>query len=186
MKAVIVLLADYETQNKIRKVVFELDSKYGIDFLAARLPAHISLKQPFNFENMDTLEKYAEQLAANLAPVKIEPGEIYYADWGNSGILGINIKETKMLRSLHEKLNRELAELFINTSAPFDGDEYKFHITIEMGATVSKNPYKEYFERLNEKKVIEPFTAKSIGIFYAGSDPTSFINYRIIPLRGNG
>jgi hypothetical protein len=58
MKAAIALLANREIQNYARRIVFDLNRKYGIRLLASLLPAHISLKQPFSFDSMEKLEKY--------------------------------------------------------------------------------------------------------------------------------
>lgn len=59
MKAAIAILSDYKIQNFVRKIAFDLNKKYNINFLASLLPAHISLKQSFSFENnMEKLENY--------------------------------------------------------------------------------------------------------------------------------
>lgn len=71
MKAAIALLADCQVQNYVRRMVFELEQAIQIKLLASLLPAHISLKQPFSFENMDRLESYFDALAAQIAPFQI-------------------------------------------------------------------------------------------------------------------
>ena len=183
MKAAIALLADNETQNFVRGIVFELEQAYPIDFQAARFPVHISLKQPFSFEDMARLENYFDTLAAQTAPFQIELDEIYYTEWNGSGILGINVVETDTLRSLHNQLNRELSELFLDTSAPHDGDSYHFHMTIEMGPIEEHDPYRAYFEQLEDKKVNLGFQAREIALAYeGGKDQQSFICYKALPL----
>jgi 2'-5' RNA ligase len=185
MKAAIVLLADYKIQNFARRVVFELERKYQINFFASMLPSHVSLKQPFSFEDMGRLESYLDSLAVRIKPFQIELDEFYYAGWDTYGILGLNVKETGTLRSLHEQLNYELSELFKDTSAAHDGAEYHFHLTIEMGKVGKVNPYQEYFNNLVDKKVNLAFLAKEIALFYyTGEDHLSFINYRVLPLTG--
>jgi hypothetical protein len=91
--------------------VFELEQKYQIGFLASLLPAHVSLKQPFSFENMERLESYLDGLAAHITPFPIELDEIYYTEWGGYGILGMNVQETDTLRRLsdHTFLAAEIA-----------------------------------------------------------------------------
>ena len=153
MKAAIALLADYQVQNYIRRIVFELEQETKIDFLASLLPAHISLKQPFSFENMERLEEYFDSLSARIIPFRVDLNEIYYTEWDGYGILGIDVKETGTLRRLHNQLNRELSTLFLDTSAPHDGDEYRFHMTIELGKVEKLNPYQAYFEKIEDRKV---------------------------------
>lgn len=185
MKAAIVLLADHTTQNFARKIVLALDQKYQIDFFGSLLPAHISLKQPFAFESMQKLENYFDALAASVSPFMIELDEIYYTGWNGYGILGMNVKETATLRELHNRLNCELGELFRDTSAPHDGDEYHFHMTIELGKTEQANPYQAYFDGLADKQVNLAFLATEMALFYyTGQDHLSFFNYKVLPLTG--
>jgi len=94
MKAAIALLADYQVQNYIRRIVFELEQETKVDFLASLLPAHISLKQPFSFENMERLEGYFDSLSARIIPCRVDLNEIYYTEWDGYSILGIDVKET--------------------------------------------------------------------------------------------
>jgi 2'-5' RNA ligase len=185
MKAAIAILADYKAQNFVRRMVFELDQSAPIEFFASHLPAHISLKQPFSFESMERLERYFDRLAARIAPFLIELDGIYYTEWGGYGILGLDVKETATLRKLHEQLNRELAELFDDASAPHDGDEYHFHMTIELGKLETGNPYRTYFDSLAITTANLAFRAEAIALFYySGADHRSFFNYKVLPLTG--
>jgi 2'-5' RNA ligase len=186
MKAAIALLVDYQTQNFVRKMVFELEQAFQIDFMASLLPVHISLKQPFSFESMKRLEGYFDSLADQIAPIEIELDEIYYTEWKGNGILGMNVIETEPLRELHNQLNRELSPLFKDTSAPHDGDGYHFHMTIELGKVDEKrNPYQIYFEGLEDKKVNLAFQANEIALFYyTGRKHQFYICYKILPLTG--
>jgi 2'-5' RNA ligase len=185
MKAAVALLSDYKIQNIARHIAFELERDYGIDFLACLLPAHVSLKQPFAFESMEQMEGYFDSLAASLAPFRIELDELYCTNWEGFGILGMNVKETGTLRDLHARLNRELGRLCKDPSAPHDGDEYRFHLTIEMGKVTETDPYREYFDRLANKTLDLSFQAEEIALFYySGKEDTSFINYKVLPLTG--
>ena len=185
MKAAIALLANYRAQNFARKIVFELEQAYQIDFLAALLPAHISLKQPFSFESMERLEGYFDSLAAQIGPFQIQLDKIYYTEWDGNGVLGINVEETNTLRELHNQLNRELSKLFVDTSAPHDGDGYHFDMTIELGKVDKRNPFQAYFEKLEDRKVNLSFQAEEIALFYyIGREHGSFICYKALPLTG--
>ena len=185
MKAAIALLTDYKAQNLVRRIVFELDQKYQIDFFASLLPAHISLKQPFSFENMESLEAYFDSLAGQIRPFQVELDKIYYTEWNGYGILGMNVQETETLRRWHDQLNSELSQLFRDTSAPHDGAGYQFHMTIELGQVDKANPYRAYYEQLKDKKVNLTFQVEEIALFYyTGEGQNSFICYKILPLTG--
>ncbi len=184
MKAAIALLANREVQNYIRRIVFDLNRKYGIRFLASLLPAHVSLKQPFSFDDMEKLEKYFDKLAEDIEPFVLELDSIYHTQWSGYGILGLNVRETDALRELHNRINTELGDLFENTSAPHDGDRYHFHLTIELGSIEAEDVCKRYYEELGSKSVNLKFTAREIALFYYDGDPGagSFMTYKILEL----
>lgn len=185
MKAGITILADYELQNYTRKIAYELSQNYGVDFFAALYPAHISLKQPFTCEDLARLEAYCDELAAQIAPFPVELDEFYAAEWEGNGILGLRVVETRTLRELHNRLNRQLSQLFSDTSAPFDGDAYRFHLTIEMGEIAGFNPYMAYYESLADKEVHLSLRAEQLGLFYsAGEEQNRYMLYKVIPLSG--
>ena len=97
MKAAIGLYASYEVQNFVRKIVYDLHRRYGVEFAASLNPAHVTLKQAFSFASMERLEQYLNRLAASTAPFEIELDRVYHAQWEGVGFLGLNVKETSVL-----------------------------------------------------------------------------------------
>lgn len=187
MKAGITILAEPMVQNFAHKIAYALNRKYGVAFFASLYPAHISLKQPFTIEDLPRLEAYCDELATQIAPFPIELDEFYAAAWEGNGILGLRVVETSALRELHNRLNRELSMLFADTSAPHDGDTYRFHLTIEMGEIVGSNPYAAFYESLADKEVHLSFQAAQLGLFYsADEEQNRYMLYKIIPLSGTG
>lgn len=184
MKAAIALLANRETQNYVRRIVFDLNRKYGIRFLASLLPAHVSLKQPFSFNGMAKLEKYFDKLAEYIEPFVVELDRIYHTQWSGYGILELNVRETDALRVLHNRINTDLGNMFESTSAPHDGDRYHFHLTIELCSIDAEDVCKRYYEELGNKRVNLKFTAREIALFYYDGDPGagSFMTYKILEL----
>jgi 2'-5' RNA ligase len=186
MKAAIALLADYRVQNFVRRIVYDLNRQYGIGFLASLLPAHVSLKQPFSFESMERLEQYFDALAAGITPFEIELDTVYHAHWSGYGILGLNVKETSALRELHDRINRELKDLFEDTSAAHDGESYHFHLTIELGKVKGEDVYKRYYDEMSDKRVNLKFTAREIALFYYdGIQAGSYTTYKVLGLGDN-
>lgn len=186
MKAAIVLLSDYKIQNFVRKIAFDLNRIHHTDFLVSLVPAHISLKQPFFFDNnMGKLEKFFDSLAKNIEPFKIELDNIYYNEWNGYSIVGLGVKETTILRDIHNRINKALSGLFENTSAPHDGDGYQFHLTIEMRKIEGENVYRDYFDNLKNKKIDLSYNAKDIALFYYADESLkigSFMTYKVLPL----
>jgi len=187
MKAAIVVLANPAIQNIIRRMAFELNARYHTQFFAALLPAHISLKQPFVFEDMAVLEHYFDELAGRIAPFEIALERVYYEEWSGSAILGLSVVEMPRLRELHNQLNTELSDLFSDTRANHDGSGYHFHMTVELGPLSAENGIKAYFDALAEKQVNLRYTVTELALFYYAGElirPGSFILYRTQPLTG--
>jgi 2'-5' RNA ligase len=187
MKAAIVVLADPAIQNILRRMVFELNCRTHTRFFAALLPAHVSLKQPFVFEDMAVLERYFDELARRTAPFEIALDRVYYEEWSGHAIVGLSVVETPVLRELHNQLNAELSDLFRDTRANHDGSGYHFHMTVELSPVGAENGFKAYFDSLAEKQVNLHYTAAELALFYYAVDviePGSFIHYRTQPLTG--
>ena len=184
MKAAIALLADHETQNFVRKIVFDLNRQYGIGFVASLLPAHVSLKQPFSFQSMESLDAYLQGLAESIDPFEIGLDRFYHCQWSGHGILGLNVSETGTLRDLHKRINTELNDLLEDASAPHDGDKYHFHLTVETGRVDGEDAYKRYYDEMRRKTVNLRFMARHIALFYYDGEPEvgSFMVYKVLCL----
>jgi len=184
MKAAIALLADFPTQNLARRMVFDITRRAQIRFLGSLLPAHVSLKQPFDFEDMHTLEGWFDAFSGSISPFRIELDHVYYAEWTGYAIVGMHVRETPTLRELHNRINEELRQVVKDPSAAHDGDRYEFHLTIELGPTGDSNPYREFYEALPEKQLDVSFLAEHIALFFY-TDPfenMSFNCHKVLPL----
>lgn len=187
MKAAIALLSDHTVQNAVRKMVYTINQRSAIRFFGSLLPSHVSLKQPFTFESMDILERWFDSFSKQVAPFQIELDHIYYDQWEEYAIVGLGVRETPTLRALHNQINRELESFVRDPSAPHDGDQYRFHLTIELGKVGTANPFKEFYESLPEKQVELSFNAEYLGLFFYPEEiiePGSFICYKVLPLAG--
>jgi 2'-5' RNA ligase len=187
MKAAIALLSDFHVQNIVRRMVFEI-SRYGeVEFFGSLLPAHVSLKQPFPFESMDNLQEWFDSFSQRTPPMTIHLDHIYYDEWDEYAIVGLRVHETPALRELHNQINRELKEIVQDPSAAHDGDEYRFHLTIELGNKGSSNPFKRFYDVLSDKQVSLSFQAEHIALFYYADREIkagSFICSTVLPLTG--
>ncbi|MBC7875672.1 MAG: 2'-5' RNA ligase family protein [Anaerolineales bacterium] len=188
MKAAFALLADHITHNQIRKLSWNIHRKYHTGIDICRLPPHISLKQPFNISKLDLLEEYMSEFVNSISPFEINLTGLELIkttmDGSDTGILWMNVEETKTLRQLHSQLHEELTSRFGDVSAPFDGLEYHFHMTVAIGGQpfdTYQNIYSEFSSPLKNIHYI----AREIGLFvYDESDEINvgYITYKILPL----
>jgi 2'-5' RNA ligase len=168
--------------------VYQLRQRAEIPFLGSLLPAHVSLKQPFTFENMDVLEDWFDSFSKTIVPFRIDLERVYYDGWDDYAIVGFDVLETPALRNLHNQINVELQRLVLDSSAPHDGEEYRFHLTVELGKAGSTNPFLEVYESLLTKELNLSFQAEFLALFFYADGaigPGSFICYKVLPLSGS-
>ena len=159
MKATFALLANNEIHNQVRKLSWDIHQRYRTGIEITRLPPHISLKQPFDISNLTLLEDYMAEFAESIDPfeVRLTGLELVNAtiEGTETGILWLNVEETDALRQLHNRVHAELIALFGGVSAPFDGPEYHFHMTVAIGGQpidTYRNIYDAFSGCLNDLK----------------------------------
>ena len=191
MKATFALLADHEVHNFVRKLNWELHRKYGIGLDIARLPPHISLKQPFDVTDLDALEGYMSELADSIPPFEVHLPQLQLIrteiDHVETGILWLDVQETASLRELHTRLNQELAARFENTQAAFDGADYHFHMSVAIGG----QPWQVY-QRAFENIAVAPanlrYLVRELALFVyddTASLSEGYMTYKILQLSLN-
>jgi 2'-5' RNA ligase len=134
MRTAIALLVEDELSNRLAPFTLRCRD-YGFDLRVLRLPAHVSLKQPFVVNDFERFEKYFEEFAKRLEPQQLRFDG--FAFWGNAeqGVISARIAASPRLRQLHDQLNAELEQSFGGTQADFDGNAYEFHLTVAIGSS---------------------------------------------------
>ncbi|MGI6377148.1 MAG: 2'-5' RNA ligase family protein [Anaerolineae bacterium] len=159
----VALLADQATQRLVARLRRDLRA-HGAAVPHLPLPAHISLKQPFVCEDLAPVEAWSERLAASLPPVSIALHGLCYGEYAGQGIVGLQVVETPFLRALHNRINAELAAVVADPSAPFDGDAYRFHMTVAMGPLDADRLYRRYCEALADRRLDHAMVARRLGL----------------------
>jgi len=99
--------------------------------------------------------------------------------------LWLAVRETSVLRGLHERLNRELQERLGIPMAVFDGPRYRFHATVLYGP----GPVEAYQQTLQDyqdmgvpgRQVIRQL---ALVVGDDGAAAGEYVTYRIWPLKG--
>jgi len=132
MRTAIALLVEEELSNRLASFTLRCRD-YGFNLNVLRLPAHVSLKQPFVVNDFERFEKYFEEFARQTEPqpLQLDGFEL----WGNEeyGAVVVRVAASPRLRQLHSQLNAELEREFGETQANLDGDDYEFHLSIALG-----------------------------------------------------
>jgi 2'-5' RNA ligase len=133
MRTAIALLVEDELSNRLASFTLRCRD-YGFSLNVLRLPAHVSLKQPFIVNDFERFEKYFEEFARHTEPQQLNLDGFLFWDNAEQGVVVVRVPATPRLRQLHSQLNAELEQEFGETQADFDGDAYEFHLTVAIGA----------------------------------------------------
>lgn len=184
MKATFVLIASNEIENMAKKVMLEAHQKGGLGFEMARLPHHVSLKQPFIIDDLDEIERYFDEFVSTMKPISVNfeeitlwPSKVFGYD---SGVMVIQAEKTKELYDLHIRLNKELEERYGLCPAEFDGEAYTFHMTLAIGGKPFEN-YQKAYELLDKKVYDQEVEFNQLGLLYYDSDtitPGTYFCYK--------
>ena len=188
MKGTIVLLAGIEAENYGRKVMYKAHKAGNLGFEMARLPQHVSLKQPFSIPNLQQFEDFFDNFAETVNPVKIQfeklnvfPSNVLGG--APSGCMSISARKSNELESLQNKLFQKLEECFGPCPAEHD-DDYIFHMTIAIGGADYVN-YKKAHQDLCILDFKREFVFDKLGLLYYDDDnikPGTYFCYKIAEL----
>ena len=188
MKATIVLIADNDAENFGRKLMLEAHRYGNMGFEMARLPQHVSLKQPFSIPNLEEMEHFFDRFARTLSSMDIQftgmelfPSNVLGGV--ESGCLSLRVKETSQLKDVQKRLNEDLTKTFGPCPAEHD-DDYIFHMTFAIGGAPF-NAYQIAYSQLKDKKLDYTFRFSRLGLFYYDDDsitPGSYFCYKVCDL----
>jgi 2'-5' RNA ligase len=184
MKATFALLPPSDIHNMVRHLAWEAHTSQQITTMAARLPAHVSLKISFDIHDLGLLENYMDELAASIPPMEIYLTELQLIEMGTIGLLWLDVVQTPALRQLHFRiLNDLVARLGESACVPPDGERYHFHMTVAMGKPLSA--FQQAYTAMRTCAVNTSFTARELCLFLyddqSGLDE-DYITYKILPL----
>lgn len=195
MKATIVLIADNEAENFGRRLMLDAHRAGDLGFEMARLPQHVSLKQPFSIPSLEEMEEFFDKFVVGLKSVEIQFEELEICPsnvlGGNpSGVLSLRVKESEELRKMQHRLFRELEERFGPCPAEHDHD-YVFHMTVALGRAPYENYERAYQklradEELDKKLCEKSFRFSRIGLLYYDDDricPGTYFCYKVLNLK---
>lgn len=185
MKATIVLIADNAAENFGRKLMLEAH-KYGkMGFEMARLPQHVSLKQPFVIPDLESMEVFFDGFAKKLCPFDIEFVDIDVFPTNvlggvESGCMSLRAKETSQLVEAQKSLNEGLHKIFGPCPAEHDND-YVFHMTFAIGGADYAS-YQKAYNVLTKSDYKQTFRFSKLGLLYYDDDnitPGTYFCYKI-------
>ena len=195
MKATIVLIANNEGENFGRKMMLRAHQAGGMGFEMARLPQHVSLKQPFIIPSLKKFEAFFDEFSKKINPVKIE-FEFIDTFPNNalggipSGVMSLRVKETPELKNAQKILFENLYNEFGPCPADHD-DDYVFHMTIAIGGAPFENYERAWKEFNSDENLMKELKEQSyvfdkIGLLYYDDDnivPGTYFCYKVADIK---
>ena len=185
MKATVVLIADNDAENYGRKMMLEAHRYGKMGFEMARLPQHVSLKQPFVISGLEKMEALFDDFAKELRPFEIEfvDVDLFPSDvlgGVKSGCMSLRVRETPQLIESQKRLNEKLYEVFGPCPAEHDGD-YVFHMTFAIGGADYES-YQRAYGELRKRDYNRAFRFSKLGLLYYDDDnitPGTYFCYKV-------
>ena len=185
MKATIVLIADNAAENYGRKLMLEAHKHGKMGFEMARLPQHVSLKQPFSIPNLEDMETFFDEFVKELRTFDIEFEQVDLCPSNvlggvESGCMSLRVRETVQLVDAQKTLNEKLLETFGPCPAEHD-DDFIFHMTFAIGGAPFES-YKRAYEELAKKEYSQVFRFNKVGLLYYDDDnivPGTYFCYKV-------
>ena len=182
------MIADNEAENYGRKLMLCAHRAGGMGFEMARLPQHVSLKQPFVIPDLDQMEEFFDSFAKELKPIDIEFAGIdvfpsVVLGGKSSGVMMLEAKSSPELLDAQKRLNDGLVALFGPCPAEHD-DDYMFHMTFAIGGS-DFDSYQKAYDELVKDDYNKSFRYSRLGLFYYDDDnivPGSYFCYKIANL----
>ena len=180
------LLVNNEIQNRIRKLVFEIDNKYKTGIVASLLPQHISLKETFEYNNIGKIETFIKRELKDFGPVQINFGKLELVKISNnSGLIWWKVLENSDLRSMHSKINVDLERQLGIKNSNYDGAGFHFHATIMFGGK-EFDEYQLIYDNYKNYLSDQSYLANELAIFCSNEGkiiPGTFYSYHIETIK---
>jgi 2'-5' RNA ligase len=167
------LMLNNECHNFIREIQLELHQVIGIGL--PRQTPHITIKSPFEINDIKNHVEYIEDLSLRIKPIDIEFDG--FGTFGNK-VIFLNVKENQELHNLHWKIIHEVKEKFNLTPHEFEGENIKFHASI--AGFNNEDTFRRAYKLLSKYQPDYNFKVTELGIFYyLGEEKGWMVNRKI-------
>lgn len=163
------IIVNNEVFNFTRESQIDLFQRFNTSYGLRQSP-HITIKTPFETEDVEVFDSYLKKIAEKLTPFELCISGIGYFE---PSVVYLAIKESKELRGLYEKINQDFQrdfEMDIN-------EEMIFHLTLAY-KDLTKQNFRNIKKYLKEKDPQFCFTVNTLGLFYFLPDEDSWILYK--------
>ncbi|MEM9545183.1 MAG: 2'-5' RNA ligase family protein [Bacteroidota bacterium] len=167
------LLLNNECHNFIRQMQLEIHQTTGIAL--PRQTPHITIKSPFEVDEVKHFVQYVEDLALNTKPIPID-----FKGFGSfdDKVIFLDVMQNQKLLNLHWKILSNLKDKFGVEPHELEGENVKFHASI--AGFAHHQTFLQVHDHLSQYQPRFSFTAKEMGIFlHIGEGQGWIVNRRV-------
>ncbi len=116
-----------KAQKYHHKLCSELSNKFGIKYLPATIPSHLTLKAPFETNNINAVEEKIEDFLADAEKTKLKLNG--FGHFGKE-VIFIDVKPSKEMIGFHKKIISKLEEIKDLQWKELEKKGFQFHLTV--------------------------------------------------------
>ncbi len=142
-----------EAQRYHHKICSELANKFGIKYLPATIPSHLTLKAPFETNNIKSVEEKIENFLIDTKKTKLKLNGIGHF---GKNVIFIDAKPSKEMIDTHKKLISKLKEIKGLQWKELENKGFQFHLTVATkGIKLKFDEMWKYLTNLNPSYNLE-------------------------------
>lgn len=174
MKIGFAILVNDEIFNYARNLELKISKKFNTIFGLKQSP-HITIKTPFEVENIQPFEEYLENLSKEISSFNININGIGFFE---PKVVYMNVEESKDLRNLYNRVKKDM-KTNLNIKC---NEDMIFHSTLAYKDLSEENFHevKKYLKNINP---CFKFRFTTLGLFYNLSEDDGWIIFKRFQLR---
>jgi len=160
----------------VRKQEIYLSKKYNT-IVGLLQPPHVTIKWPFEINDIQPFEKYCEDLSKEIQPFEIKINGYGFFD---PKVIFLKVEKNQNLINIHLKILKDLKEKFEIEKNKYEGAEPQFHTTLAYEDISEENFHKAKKELKKAEQPKLSFIFDSLGLFrFTGEEWIIHKNYNI-------
>ncbi len=173
-----VIILNGKIHNYVRKQELSISRMFNTRGGLRQSP-HITIKFPFETDNLESLERYFDELVETVEPFEIEIDGI---DYFEPKVIFLNVCPNKNISALHFKVLKDLREQFSIQSHELEGKNVRFHITLAY-KDLTEEDFCESKKFLKNEHPYFRLIFNTLGLFYYLKENDSWIIYKRAKLK---
>ncbi len=174
MQAAFVALLDPPSYNYVRTLQVKIYSLFGTKE-TLKLEPHITIKYAFDINNLNSVEKYFDELVNQTKTFELTLEGISSFE---KDIVFLDVRNNSAITNLHLKILEDISQKFSVNPGEFEGEEMHFHTTLAY-KDISPETFKKIKYSLKSEQSSFSFKVKRLGMYLLPDSSMNWFIYKI-------